>query len=46
MPAKLKMSKPEYLYIDAKQIQTFKDDKKKVKIIAGKFENIENLSSQ
>ena len=42
MPAKLKMSKPEYLYIDAKQIQTFKDDQKKVKIIAGKFENIES----
>jgi len=41
MPAKLKMSKPEYIYIDAKQMQIHKDSEKKIKIIAGKFDNIE-----
>ncbi len=41
MPAKLKMNKPEYIYIDAKQMQVKKDDEKKIKIIAGKFENVE-----
>jgi len=37
MPAKLKMNKPEYIYIDSKQMQTHKDSEKKIKIIAGKF---------
>ena len=37
MPAKLKMNKPEYIYIDSKQMQTHKDADKKVKTIAGKF---------
>ncbi len=41
MPSKLKMSKPEYIYIDAKNMGIHKDDEKKVKVIAGKFENIE-----
>jgi len=41
MPAKLKMSKPEYMYIDAKQIQIYKDKEKKIKIIAGKFGDVE-----
>ena len=41
MPAKLKMSKPEYLYIDSKEMQTYDDDDKTVKTIAGKFENAE-----
>jgi len=41
MPAKLKMNKPEYIYIDAKQIKIFKDPEKKIKIIAGKFNNVE-----
>ncbi len=41
MPAKLKMSKPEYLYIDSKEMQTYEDDDKTVKTIAGKFENAE-----
>ncbi len=41
MPAKLKMSKPEYIYIDAKQMQVHKDEEKKIKIIAGKFGNVE-----
>ena len=41
MPAKLKMSKPEYLYIDSKEMQTYEDNDKTVKTIAGKFENAE-----
>ena len=38
MPAKLKMSKPEYIYIDSEKMSVHKDDDKKVKVIAGKFE--------
>ena len=38
MPAKLKMTKPEYIYIDSKKIKIHKDDDKAVKVIAGKFE--------
>ena len=41
MPANLKMSKPNYIYIDAKQMQTHKDEGKIVKVIAGKFEQAE-----
>ena len=41
MPAKLKMSKPEYIYINAEQMQIHKDSEKKIKIIAGKFNGIE-----
>ena len=41
MPAKLKMNKPEYIYIDAKQMKVHKDEEKKIKIIAGKFGNME-----
>ena len=41
MPAKLKMNKPEYIYISSKEIQTHKDHDKMVKIIAGKFEKAE-----
>ena len=41
MPAKLKMSKPEYIYIDADKMSVHKDDEKQVKVIAGKFENAE-----
>ena len=37
MPAKLKMNKPEYIYIDSKQMQIHKDLEKNIKIIAGKF---------
>ena len=37
MPAKLKMNKPEYIYIDSKMMQIHKDSEKKIKIIAGKF---------
>ena len=41
MPAKLKMNKPEYIYIDGKQMQIYEDLEKKIKIIAGKFNNVE-----
>ena len=41
MPAKLKMSKPEYIYIDADKMSLHKDQDKKIKVIAGKFENAE-----
>ena len=41
MPAKLKMSKPDYIYIDSDKMQTHKDTDKHVKVIAGKFENAE-----
>ena len=41
MPAKLKMSKPDYIYIDSIKMQIHKDNNKKVKVIAGKFENTE-----
>ena len=41
MPAKYKMNKPEYIYIDAKQMQIHKDNDKKIKVIAGKFEDAE-----
>ena len=41
MPAKLKMNKPEYIYIDSKQMQVHKDSNKKIKTIAGKFGDAE-----
>ena len=41
MPAKLKMTKPEYYYINADQMSVHKDDEKQIKVIAGKFENAE-----
>jgi len=41
MPAKYKMNKPEYIYIDAEQMEVHKDVDKKIKVIAGKFENTE-----
>jgi quercetin 2,3-dioxygenase len=41
MPAKLKMNKPEYIYIDSKQMQIHKDSDKKIKTIAGKFADAE-----
>ena len=41
MPAKLKMNKPEYIYINSKQMQVHKDSEKKIKIIAGKFGDAE-----
>ena len=41
MPAKLKMSKPEYIYIDVDKMSVHKDEDKQIKVIAGKFENAE-----
>ena len=41
MPAKLKMNKPEYIYIDSKKMQIYKDSEKEIKIIAGKFGDTE-----
>ena len=41
MPAKEKMSKPEYHYIDSNKMSTHKDSDKFIKVIAGKFENSE-----
>tara|TARA_B100000242_G_C42960850_1_gene445596 strand:+ start:129 stop:965 length:837 start_codon:yes stop_codon:yes gene_type:complete len=41
MPAKLKMSKPDYIYIDSEQMKVYKNEFIKVKVIAGKFEDIE-----
>ena len=41
MPAQLKMSKPDYIYIESDKMQVHKDADKIVKVIAGKFENAE-----
>ena len=41
MPAKLKMNKPDYIYIDSYKMQIHNDEEKKVKVISGKFENAE-----
>ena len=41
MPAKLKMNKPEYIYIDSDKMSIHNDENKKVKVIAGKFEEAE-----
>jgi len=41
MPAKLKMSKPDYIFINSDKMQVHKDSDKQVKVIAGKFENAE-----
>ena len=41
MPAKLKIHKPEYIYIDSNQMQVHKDSDKKIKTIAGKFGDAE-----
>ena len=41
MPAKLKMSKPDYIYIESEKMQIHKDKDKQIKVIAGKFENVE-----
>ena len=41
MPAKFKKNKPEYIYIKNKELGTYSDDEKVVKVIAGKFKDIE-----
>lgn len=39
MPAKLKMSKPSYQNIESSNIPEFKDQEKKIEIIAGRYKN-------
>ena len=39
MPAKLKMGRPSYQNIEPQEIPEFKDQEKKIKIIAGKYQN-------
>ena len=46
MPAELKKNKPEYIYIDSKQMLIYKDLDKKITIIAGKFKDIEGPVSK
>jgi len=41
MPAKLKMSKPDYIYIDSDKMSVHEDEDKHVKVIAGKFKKAE-----
>tara|TARA_B100001750_G_scaffold152141_1_gene121923 strand:+ start:1177 stop:2013 length:837 start_codon:yes stop_codon:yes gene_type:complete len=41
MPAKNKMNKPEYIYIDGSKMSIHKDINKIIKVIAGKFKNAE-----
>ncbi len=41
MPAKLKMNKPEYIYINSKKMQVYEDPEKRIKIITGKFGDVE-----
>ena len=41
MPAKLKKNKPEYIYIKNKELGIYSDDEKVVKVIAGKFKDVE-----
>ena len=41
MPAKLKKNKPEYNYIKGNELGVHKDSEKIVKVIAGKYENVE-----
>ncbi|MFL2889812.1 MAG: pirin family protein [Pelagibacteraceae bacterium] len=41
MPAKMKMSKPQYDYIKSEQIVRYKDEGKSINIIAGKFKDKE-----
>ena len=42
MPAKLKMSKPDYIYINSDKMSVHEDNDKQVKVISGKFENAES----
>jgi redox-sensitive bicupin YhaK (pirin superfamily) len=41
MPAKFKMNKPEYIYINTKEMSIHKDENKTIKVIAGNFNNAE-----
>tara|TARA_B100000579_G_scaffold276628_1_gene228792 strand:- start:1892 stop:2785 length:894 start_codon:yes stop_codon:yes gene_type:complete len=46
MPAKLKMSKPEYYYIDKEKMNVHNDEEKSVKVIAGNFKNSKGFFEQ
>ena len=46
MPANQKMSKPEYHYIDSDKMKIHKDNDKFVKVIAGKFNEVEGPISK
>ena len=46
MPANQKMSKPEYHYIESDKMKTHKDNDKIVKVIAGKFNQVEGPISK
>ena len=46
MPAKLKMSQPEYYYMDNEKINIHNDKEKSVKVIAGNFENSKGFFEQ
>ena len=41
MPAKLKKNKPEYIYIKGKELGVHSDNEKTVKVIAGKYADVE-----
>ena len=41
MPAKLKRNKPEYIYIKGNELGVHSDSEKTVKVIAGKYANVE-----
>ena len=41
MPAKLKKNKPEYIYIKSKELGIHSDNEKTIKVIAGKYANVE-----
>ena len=41
MPAKFKMNKPEYIYINSKEMSIHKDENKTIKVIAGNFNDAE-----
>ena len=45
MPSNLKMTKPDYLFLDAKEINHYTDPEKSVKVIAGRFEGINGAIS-
>ena len=45
MPSYLKLAKPEYLHLDSKEIRHFADPEKSVKVIAGRFEDINGAVS-
>jgi redox-sensitive bicupin YhaK (pirin superfamily) len=41
MPASMKMNKPKYDYIKSDQIAEYRDEEKKINLIAGQFNNVE-----